>query len=65
MTVDMCSWRRQIRIVDFFLGSDSVGAMHRVNPSSVRAEFIESIVAKFTLGHDKTKVEEENGDEFQ
>ncbi|KAL6539716.1 hypothetical protein OROHE_011487 [Orobanche hederae] len=72
MNVDMCSWRRQIRVVKFFLRSDSVveslrigGAVHGVNTSSVIAEFIESIVVKFTLGHGKSKAQEENGDEFQ
>ncbi|KAL6564203.1 hypothetical protein OROMI_015653 [Orobanche minor] len=55
MTVDRCSWRRQVRVVDSFFESGSVveslrGYTRRVNHSSVRAKFIENVVVKFPLG---------------
>ncbi|KAL6584739.1 hypothetical protein OROMI_004028 [Orobanche minor] len=60
MTVDRCSWRRHIRVVDSFFGSGSVveslrvglsrGYARRVNYSTVRAEYIEFVVVKFSLG---------------
>ncbi|KAL6582461.1 hypothetical protein OROMI_006475 [Orobanche minor] len=53
MIVERCSWRRQIRVVDYFLGAvlllRVLGNMRRVNYSAVRAEFIEYVVVKFPL----------------
>ncbi|KAL6536433.1 hypothetical protein OROGR_013005 [Orobanche gracilis] len=49
MTIDRCSWRRQIRVVDSFFGNGSIveslkGAVGRFDISSVRAECSESVV---------------------
>ncbi|KAL6582383.1 hypothetical protein OROMI_006397 [Orobanche minor] len=62
MTVDRCSWRCQIRVVDSFFGSGSVveslrvglsrlalGYARRVNYSAVRAECIEYVIVRFPL----------------
>ncbi|KAL6495858.1 hypothetical protein OROGR_030421 [Orobanche gracilis] len=50
LSADRCSWRRQIRVVDSFVGNDSVveslrvGVVDGFNISSIRAEYSASVV---------------------